>query len=49
MHSTGGTYRGLTDHAGLTPDDYQKWILHYYLHMFTLDPTEHGAAHPPDA
>jgi AcrR family transcriptional regulator len=32
-----GTYRVLTDHAGLTAEDYQQWILGYYLRMFALD------------
>jgi hypothetical protein len=32
-----GTYRVLTIHAGLTADDYQQWILGYYLRMFALD------------
>src|SRR5580765_1431404 len=32
-----GNYRTLTDHAGLSADDYQRWILHYYLRMFALE------------
>jgi len=32
-----GTYRVLTDHARLTADGYQQWILDYYLRMFALD------------
>ena len=32
-----GTYRVLTDHAGLTAEGYQQWILGYYLRMFALD------------
>ena len=32
-----GTYRVLTDHAGLTGEDYQDWILDYYLRMFALN------------
>lgn len=29
-------YRLLTDHAGLTDEEYQAWILDYYLRMFAL-------------
>ena len=32
-----GTYRVLTDYARLTPQDYQQWILDYYLRMFALN------------
>ena len=32
-----GNYRNLTDHAGLSADDYQRWILDYYLRMFALE------------
>jgi AcrR family transcriptional regulator len=31
-----GNYRTLTDHAGLSDDDYEHWILAYYLRMFAL-------------
>jgi AcrR family transcriptional regulator len=31
-----GNYRLLTDHAGLSAQDYQQWILEYYLRMFAL-------------
>jgi AcrR family transcriptional regulator len=31
-----GNYRLLTDHAGLSAQDYQQWILDYYLRMFAL-------------
>lgn len=29
-----GTYRLLTDHVGLDPDEYQQWIADYYQRMF---------------
>jgi AcrR family transcriptional regulator len=31
-----GNYRLLTDHARLSAQDYQQWILDYYLRMFAL-------------
>ena len=31
-----GNYRLLTDHAGLSAQDYEQWILEYYLRMFAL-------------
>jgi AcrR family transcriptional regulator len=31
-----GNYRLLTDHAGLSADAYQRWILDYYVRMFAL-------------
>lgn len=31
-----GNYRLLTGPAGLSPDEYQRWILDYYLRMFAL-------------
>jgi AcrR family transcriptional regulator len=31
-----GNYRLLTGPAGLSPDEYQQWILDYYLRMFVL-------------
>ncbi|MFL5961725.1 MAG: TetR/AcrR family transcriptional regulator [Gaiellaceae bacterium] len=31
-----GNYRLLTDHAGLSAEGYQQWILDYYLRMFAL-------------
>jgi AcrR family transcriptional regulator len=31
-----GNYRLLTDHAGLRAQDYEQWILEYYLRMFAL-------------
>jgi AcrR family transcriptional regulator len=35
-----GTYRVLTDQAGLSAEDYERWILDYYLRMFALDTPE---------
>ena len=32
-----GAYRVLTEHAGLTADGYERWLLEYYLRMFALD------------
>jgi len=32
-----GSYRTLTDQAGLSADDYELWILRYYLRMFALE------------
>ena len=32
-----GNYRTLTDHAGLSADGYQQWILRYYVRMFALE------------
>ena len=29
-----GTYRTLTTHAGLTPDEFQAWLAGYYRHVF---------------
>lgn len=31
-----GNYRLLTDYTGLSAEDYQQWILDYYLRMFAL-------------
>ena len=31
-----GNYRLLTDYAGLSAEEYQQWILGYYLRMFAL-------------
>lgn len=31
-----GTYRLLTEHAGLDADGYERWIVDYYRHMFEL-------------
>src|SRR6266849_4613461 len=31
-----GNYRLLTDYAGLSAEEYQEWILEYYLRMFAL-------------
>jgi AcrR family transcriptional regulator len=31
-----GNYRLLTDYAGLSAQDYEQWILDYYLRMFAL-------------
>ena len=31
-----GTYRALTEYAGLTADDYERWLLEYYRRMFGL-------------
>jgi len=30
------TYRALTEYAGLTADDYERWLLEYYRRMFGL-------------
>jgi hypothetical protein len=30
-----GTYRLLTEHAGLNADQYQQWIADYYQRMFS--------------
>jgi AcrR family transcriptional regulator len=32
-----GTYRTLTEYAGLTDDDYEQWLLQYYRRMFGFD------------
>jgi hypothetical protein len=29
-----GTYRTLTTHAGLTPDEFQDWLAGYYRRVF---------------
>jgi len=31
-----GNYRLLTDYVGLSADEYERWILEYYLRMFAL-------------
>jgi hypothetical protein len=32
-----GNYRLLTEQVGLSPNEYERWILAYYTRMFALD------------